>query len=235
MQLFYNKNLVPSDSIIEFDKNESRHIAKVLRHSIGDKLHVTNGKGFIFTIELTEVSHKCCSGTILEVEERSALPYHLHIAMAPTKSNDRFEWFLEKATELGISEITPIICDHSERKVIKHDRMSKIIEGAVKQSLSAYTPILNEAISLSSFLKNNSTNSGLKCIAHCYNQDKSPFFELIQEYNEILILIGPEGDFSLSEIAYAQNYGFRAVSLGKRRLRTETAGIFACSQVATIK
>lgn len=235
MQLFYNKTLVPSDSIIEFDKDESRHIAKVLRYSSGDKLHVTNGKGYIFTIELTEVSHKYCSGTILKVEERPALPYELHIAIAPTKSNDRFEWFLEKATELGISEITPIICDHSERKVIKHDRMSKIIEGAVKQSLSAYTPTLNEATNLHSFLKNHSTSPGIKCLAHCYNEDKSPFFELIQEYNEILILIGPEGDFSLSEIEDAKNHGFRAVSLGTRRLRTETAGIFACSQVATVK
>lgn len=234
MQLFYNPILSEQDTTIEFDKDESRHIIKVLRHSKGDILHVTNGLGGIFKITLTEVNQKFCSGKITSFEKVSALPYRLHVAIAPTKSNDRFEWFLEKATELGIHRITPIICDHSERKVVKHERLSKIVESAMKQSLSAYLPILDDTYSFDDFIEKFGTTGAWKGIAHCYEEEKSSFFQEIQGQTDILLLIGPEGDFSPLEVKKALHAGFKAVTLGAKRLRTETAGMYACSQVAAI-
>lgn len=234
MQLFYNPRLSKHDTTIEFDKDESRHIVKVLRHSRGDILHVTNGLGDIFNVVITEINQKYCLGNITALEKQSPLPYRLHVAIAPTKNNDRLEWFLEKATELGIYKITPLICDHSERKVVKHDRLVKILESAMKQSLSAYLPILEDTTDFDEFLKECQSFKGLKCIAHCYEEKKDLFFTKIKGQTDILILIGPEGDFSTLEIKKAELSGFEAVSLGDRRLRTETAGIFACAQVAAV-
>lgn len=235
MQLFYHKSISDQDHRVEFDKDESRHIVKVLRHNKGDILHVTNGLGNIFKVELIDVSPKFCTGQIIEKEQQPPLPYYLHIAIAPTKNNDRLEWFLEKATELGISEITPIICDHSERKVVKPDRLFKIIESAVKQSLSAYMPKLNDPISFKEFLTSTTQLDAYKCLAHCYEGEKPLFFQRIADNDRVLVLIGPEGDFSIEEVEQAQKSGFEAVSLGSRRLRTETAGVYACAQMAAVK
>ncbi len=153
MQLFYHPNSSEASKEITFDKEESRHIGKVLRKQEGDVLDITNGKGYFFKAELTIVTPKKCIARITETKKETPLPYQLHIAAAPTKSNDRFETFLEKATEIGITEITPIICDHSERKTIKPERYEKIIQSAMKQSLKAYLPLLNKAVSLKEFLQ----------------------------------------------------------------------------------
>ena len=234
MNLFYHPNAQPIDAEINFDKDESRHIGKVLRKKAGDVIHLTNGKGFFFETELTLVNAKKCTGTINKVEKQTPLPYKLHIAVAPTKLNDRYEWFLEKATEIGITEITPIICDHSERKIIKPERYEKILQSAMKQSLKAYLPILNPAVTYSEFIKNNASEKITKCIAHCEDEQKQFLKSIIKANEQYIICIGPEGDFSVSEIELALKNNFIPTSLGNSRLRTETAAIVACHTVSLI-
>ncbi|MFC7357133.1 16S rRNA (uracil(1498)-N(3))-methyltransferase [Jejudonia soesokkakensis] len=233
MQLFYNPNLTEGDSEISFEKDESRHMVKVLRKNVGDTLHLTNGKGYFFEATLISTNPKQCIAQINSFKKEKPLPYSLHLAVAPTKLNDRFEWFLEKATEIGVSEITPIICDHSERKVIKPERYEKIIISAAKQSLKAYMPKLNDAISFSEFLT-TSQLSELNCIAHCEEIKKQSLKNIVKPSQDILLLIGPEGDFSVREIEEAIQSGFIPVTLGVSRLRTETAAIVACHSVAFI-
>ena len=234
MQLFYNPNISENSSDIIFDKDESRHITKVLRMREGDTLKITNGTGSFFDAEISLVTPKQCVAKILKEEKVDPLLYHLHLAVAPTKLNDRYEWFLEKATEIGISEITPIICDHSERKVIKPERYQKIIQSALKQSLKAHLPVLNEAVSLKNFIESTSSNDGICCIAHCEENDKNSLKSVLKPNTKITILIGPEGDFSPEEIELALKSGFIPVSLGNTRLRTETAAVVACHSVAFI-
>lgn len=231
MNLFYQANLHETSQNITFDKDESRHIFKVLRHKIGDSLHITNGLGILFTAELVDVSQKQCLAVVKKIDKKAPHPYYLHMAVAPTKNNDRFEWFLEKATEIGISEITPIVCDHSERKIIKLDRFEKIIESAMKQSLKMHKPKLNELTSFSEFIKLQSDFKGEKCIAHCADSDKKLLKNLAPPKSSTIILIGPEGDFSYKEIVLAQESGFTPISLGESRLRTETAAIAACHTI----
>ena len=166
MQLFYDPKIEFNDSSFGFDKDESRHIYKVLRKSVGDIIYITNGRGSLFTAKIEDVSQKSCMCSISQVETQQPLAYKLHVAIAPTKLNDRFEWFLEKATEIGISEITPLLCDHSERKVIKQERMERILQSAMKQSLKAYLPKLNPMVRLEDFIATYSS-SGIKAIAHC--------------------------------------------------------------------
>ncbi|MFN4026922.1 MAG: 16S rRNA (uracil(1498)-N(3))-methyltransferase [Flavobacterium sp.] len=226
MQLFYNPNINEKATSFVFDKEESKHIVKVLRKKEGDILFVTNGLGFLFTTEITLASDSKCTVKINTFEHQGAPKYHLHLAVAPTKMNERYEWFLEKATEIGIQEITPIICDHSERKVIKTDRFQKILESAMKQSLHYYLPKLNDAILFKDFLKKEF--SGQKFIAHCETTDKKSLKNELQIQKDVLILIGPEGDFSVKEIQLALEQHFIPVSLGQTRLRTETAAIVAC-------
>ena len=233
MQLFYHPNSTKASKEIIFDKEESRHIGKVLRKKEGDVLDITNGEGYFFKAELTLVTPKKCLAQIIELTEQEPLPYHLHIAIAPTKSNDRFETFLEKATEIGITEITPIICDHSERKTIKPERYEKIIQSAMKQSLKAYLPKLNKACSFKEFLQ-QTHEENLKCIAHCEETEKKSFKNVLKKQQSILILIGPEGDFSSEEINLAKSNAFIPVMLGKSRLRTETAAIVAAHSAAFV-
>lgn len=225
MQLFYNPTISDTHSSFVFDKEESKHIIKVLRKKEGDILHVTNGLGFLFTTKIALASDSKCTVTILSYEKQEPLPYRLHLAVAPTKMNERYEWFLEKATEIGIHEITPIICEHSERKVVKIDRFQKIIESAMKQSLHSYLPKLNEPIAFKDFLKLDF--DGQRFIAHCEETNKKTLKTAIQPNQDVLILIGPEGDFSVKEIALALDNTFIPVTLGTTRLRTETAAIVA--------
>jgi len=232
MNLFYHPNSKPEDTQIVFEKEESRHITKVLRKSEGDLLHITNGRGYIFSATLVTVGPKQSLATINEVGKQEPLPYRLHMAVAPTKNNDRFEWFLEKATEIGIETITPIICDRSERKIIKPERFERIIESAMKQSLKAYKPTLEAAVSFSELISQNKGVSGIKCIAHCSDVPKELFKNIIQPQQDLLILIGPEGDFSNKEIQIANENGYVGVSLGPSRLRTETAAVTACHSVS---
>ncbi|CAM3406787.1 16S rRNA (uracil(1498)-N(3))-methyltransferase [Aequorivita lipolytica] len=232
MQLFYNPNISENSKEITFDKEESRHIVKVLRMTEGDTFKITNGKGSFFNAEISKANPKGCLVKIVSKEKQAPLPYQLHLAVAPTKLNDRYEWFLEKATEIGISEITPIICDHSERKVIKRERYEKIIQSAAKQSLKAYLPKLNEAISFNNFINSEVASESLKCIAHCEETDKKSLKSVLIPNKKTTILIGPEGDFSSEEIALAKKNGYVPVTLGESRLRTETAAIVACHSVA---
>jgi len=222
MQLFFIEN---PESEIVLSKEESKHATKVLRKKEGDILNFTDGKGGFYRAEITVADTKNCKLQIISSEQKPKQHnYHLHIAIAPTKNMDRYEWFLEKATEIGIDEITPIICEHSERKVIKTERCNRILLSAMKQSLKFHLPKLNEAMPLKEFLKQDF--EGHKYIAHCEDEEKT---ELRKEEkaNKTTVLIGPEGDFSTSEIQIALQNQFKSVNLGTSRLRTETAGIVA--------
>ena len=231
MQLFYNSEISITTQQITFDKIESRHIVRVLRKKEGDLIHITNGLGILFTSEIILANDKKCLVKIIEVKTfEKPWNYYLHIAIAPTKLNDRFEWFLEKATEIGIDEITPIICEHSERKIVKMERMEKIINAAAKQSLKFHFPKLNEPTTFNSFI--NSTFNGQLFIAHCEETDKKTLKKTLRPKQSVTILIGPEGDFSTKEIEQSLVHKFIPVSLGESRLRTETAGIAAVHSVA---
>jgi 16S rRNA (uracil1498-N3)-methyltransferase len=232
MQLFYNLSISEAEKSFVFDKEESKHIIKVLRKKESDILFVTNGLGYLFKTEIALASDSKCTVNILSFEKQEPSKYHLHLAVAPTKMNERYEWFLEKATEIGIQEITPIICEHSERKVIKIDRFQKIIESAMKQSLHYFIPKLNEPITYKEFLKKE--YSGQKFIAHCEETDKKSFKKELKTKEDVLILIGPEGDFSVKEIQMALDNKYIPVSLGETRLRTETAAIVACHSVVLL-
>lgn len=234
MQVFYNPTLSEAASEVSFNKEESRHIVKVLRMKEGDSFIITNGKGLFFEAEILSTTPKFCLAKILSEEKQSPMVYHLHMVVAPTKLNDRYEWFLEKATEIGVSEITPIICDRSERKTIKPERFEKIIQSAMKQSQKAYLPKLNKSISFRDFIHSNPVNEGINCIAHCEKTEKKSLRSVLIPKENTTILIGPEGDFSPQEIDLATEAGYIPVSLGKNRLRTETAAIVACHSLAFI-
>lgn len=234
MQLFIQKQIKKDSTIVAFDKIESRHIAKVLRKKEGDTIHVTNGLGSLFTCELEIIQNSQCVARVVEIRHDEARPYTLHMAIAPTKTNDRFEWFLEKATEIGIDEITPILCKHSERKNIRLDRYERIIESALKQSLQTYLPIINPLTSIDNLYASTS-NYDAVFIAHCEKDaPRVSLKEKLLPNKNYLILIGPEGDFSSKEIEKAREYNWQEVHLGNTRLRTETAAIVACHSVAFI-
>lgn len=232
MQLFYNPTINEDTTTFSFDKEESRHIIKVLRKKDSDILHVTNGLGLLFKTEITLASDNKCTVQILSSEKIATPKYKLHLAVAPTKMNDRYELFLEKATEIGIHEITPIICDRSERKVINMERFEKIILSAMKQCNQMYLPKLNAAITLKEFLKTERIGTSL--IAHCEETNKKTLKSVLKIHTDYTILIGPEGDFSNKEIDLALENDFIPVSLGETRLRTETAAIVACHSVVFI-
>lgn len=229
MQLFYNPDINELTTQIAFTKDESRHMVKVLRKSSGDQLQITNGKGWLFIAEITSADLKNCTAIILSKSFEPSRNYKIHLAVAPTKMNERYEWFLEKATEIGVDTITPIICDHSERKAIKNDRFDKILQSAMKQSLHYYMPELQEAISFRDFI--TQPFSGQKFIAHCEETERTSLKNALQHSADVLILIGPEGDFSSAEIKLAIASGFKPVTLGNTRLRTETAAVVACHSV----
>ena len=229
MQLFYNPDISSTIKEFSFDKEESKHIVKVLRKKEDDILYVTNGLGDLFSTKIILASDRKCIVKIVEIKTEQPTPFYIHLAVAPTKMNDRFEWFLEKATEMGIHEITPIICDHSERKIIKTERFDKIIQSAMKQSLQFFLPKLNEPISLKDFI--NKKQDGNLCIAHCEETDKKLLKEVIKSNEKFTVLIGPEGDFSEKEIQLALSNNYIPVSLGNTRLRTETAAVVACHSI----
>ncbi|MBP7507653.1 MAG: 16S rRNA (uracil(1498)-N(3))-methyltransferase [Prolixibacteraceae bacterium] len=225
MNIFYTPDI--SGSSYTLDETESKHCIRVLRFSKGDKLILVDGIGNKFEARIFDPNPKKCSVEIIskttEFEKRI---YFLHVAIAPTKNIDRFEWFVEKATEIGIDEITPLLCEHSERKQINIERIEKVIVSAMKQSLKAYKPVLNNLTNFGAFCRME--NQGLKFVAHCDEGNKHHLFDLVKPSERVTILIGPEGDFSAAEIEAAVNFGFKEVSLGNSRLRTETAGIVAC-------
>lgn len=226
MQLFYAPDIDNNTIEFTFDKEESKHIVKVLRKLEGSILHITNGKGFLFICEVILASEKKCVVKINESQFTEARNFRIHMVVAPTKMNDRYEWFLEKAAEIGVDEITPIICDHSERKIIKTERFDKILISAMKQSNQMYLPVLNEPVKLTDFLSKEI--NGQKFIAHCEETDKVELKDRIKTQQNYTLLIGPEGDFSTNEINKALAKGYLPVALGNTRLRTETAAIVGC-------
>jgi 16S rRNA (uracil1498-N3)-methyltransferase len=230
MQLFYNPNIDEQTKELAFSKDESKHIVKVLRKSVGHELQISNGKGWLFKAEIIIADIKNCVAKISSKSYHERKSYKLHLAVAPTKMNDRYEWFLEKATEIGIDTITPIICDHSERQIIKADRFEKILQSAMKQSLHYYMPKLNDAIAFKEFI--NLDFDGQKFMAHCEETTKKSLKNELKPKQNVTILIGPEGDFSSQEIELGLRADFIPVSLGDTRLRTETAAIVACHSVA---
>lgn len=220
MHIFYTPDIVNSPYFL--GEEESKHCIKVLRLKKGDTVYLVDGKGNFFTTEILEDHPKKCGVEIVNVTPNYGKRSHyLHVAIAPTKNMDRFEWFLEKATEIGIDEITPIICTRSERKELKIDRLNKVIESAMKQSIKAYHPQLNEVTTFKKFLSNNF--EGNKFIAH-----GEATHTMTISHHITTVLIGPEGDFTSEELLLAEKNNFIPITLGKSRLRTETAGITTC-------
>jgi len=234
MQLFYHSDIQPMSLLVTFSKEESRHMVKVLRKKRGDQIHITDGRGNLYLAEIVSDNDKKCEVQVLNSESKpDQKGYRLHVAIAPTKNNDRFEWFLEKSTEIGIDEITPILCDRSERKKMNPERCEKVLLAAMKQSLKFSLPTLNPLQPLDDLLKN--VESEAKLIAHCDEGEKKGLSVLVQNKSDMLVLIGPEGDFSPREIEDAIKAGFQNLDLGKNRLRTETAGVVVCSNIAFMK
>lgn len=229
MHIFYTPDI--THNTYTLNEEESKHCVRVLRLTTGSIVNLVDGKGGFYTAEITSDNPKKVSLSILKVEtEFHKRNHYLHIAVAPTKNIDRIEWFLEKATELGIDEVTPIITDRSERRVVKEDRLNKVITSAVKQSIKAYHPKLNDAITFDAFLKE--PFDGNKLIAHCIdNGEKQYISKLITPHQKYLVLIGPEGDFTPDEVNLALNKGFKALTLGDNRLRTETAALSVCFEI----
>ena len=228
MQLFYSTNIQSNHLVLEGE--EARHV-QVLRKQPGDKLHVVNGQGTLFTTKLDEVEKKRCILAITKrVEEYQKSAFRLGIAIAPTKNIARLEWFLEKCTEIGISDVFPVLCDHSERKHIRPDRLEKILIAAMKQSLKAYLPRLHPLVKFSDWVQSN-LEWDQKMIGHCIESKKVGIPQIYQPGHDVLLLIGPEGDFSPEEVAISVQNGFEPVHLGPHRLRTETAGVVACHTI----
>ena len=228
MQLFYTPD-IDSDTH-ELNAEESKHCIRVLRRKKGDIIQLTDGRGNLYNAELMVDDPKKCLLRIIETKSNfEKRNFNIHLAVAPTKNISRLEWFLEKATEIGIDEITPLFCENSERRAIKHDRLQKVIISALKQSLKAYIPKLNKAVNFSEFIQKEYTST--KYIAFI---DENVTQTLQSDYRrgeDVLILIGPEGDFSMNEISLSKQHGFYPISLGKSRLRTETAAIVACHAI----
>lgn len=224
MYLFYTPHIAVSHCLSE---EESAHCVRVLRYTLGDEILLTDGQGTTYTARITNPHPKHCEFEILSSEKQE--PNHafrLHIAIAPTKNVERLEWMVEKCTEIGVDEITPILCRFSERKQLRTDRLEKIILSAAKQSLTPYLPKLNELTPYDELIRRATEQD--RFIAHCYKNEKRELKDLIRKGNSVLVLIGPEGDFSEQEVQDALSLGFLPVSLGNSRLRTETAGVVAC-------
>lgn len=228
MRLFYTESNI--GDIHQLTSEESKHCIKVLRMGMGQELWLTDGRGTMCRCEIINPDHRACEVSVIErIENHQKRNHHLHIAIAATKNSARIEWFLEKAVEIGIDEITPIICDHSERDTIKTDRLEKIIVSAMKQSLKAYKPKLNDPTPIIKFIQN--TREGIKAICHCEETKKTSLKDIYHPNEPITILIGPEGDFSTREIQCALDCQYLPVSLGDCRLRTETAALYAVTAI----
>ena len=231
MHLFYSLDI--SSDIYVLSAEESLHCIKVLRLKSRDVVHLSDGKGKLYKTKIKDVDVKKCSLEILDVtKEYGKKDYKVHIAVAPTKNINRFEWFLEKATEIGIDQITPLICEHSERRIIKPERLNRVIISAMKQSLKAYLPILNPPQSFADFIDQKFDSE--KYIAYCSEDYRDNLKTLYQKQKDAVIMIGPEGDFSEQEISIAIKSGFKPVNLGLERLRTETAAVVACHTINLI-
>jgi len=225
MHIFYTPEL--SGKTYTLDETESKHCVRVLRLEKGDEITLVDGRGGFFTAEIADPNPKRCKVNVVKSELNFGLRnFQVQVAIAPTKNIERMEWFLEKATEIGIDRVTPLLCRHSERKEIKNDRLEKVMVSAMKQSLKAFLPKLDELTKFNDFIKQ--PFEGQKFIAHCEQQHQELLKNAMKLAENYLILIGPEGDFSPEEIEMAIQAGFQPVSMGESRLRTETAGVVAC-------
>lgn len=223
MYLFYTPDIAVSR---ELPEEEAAHALRVLRLSMGDEIRLTDGKGTFYDAVIESADKRRCSFRITQsVEQLPLWKGHLHLALAPTKNMDRIEWLSEKMTEIGVDEVSLLLCRYSERKVVKTERMDKILVSAMKQSLKARKPLLYDMTDFKQFIQ--STTAQQKFIAHCYDLPKKPLQSLIQPAQDTVILIGPEGDFSEEEVQLALEHGFQSVSLSPSRLRTETAALVA--------
>jgi 16S rRNA (uracil1498-N3)-methyltransferase len=229
LNLFYQPGI--SEGVTHLDAEESRHAVRVLRMSEGDQLSLTDGKGFFYSAKITKADSKNCQFEISDKKETPKRNFHIHIAIAPTKNADRIEWFVEKATEIGIDEISFILCQNSERKVINTERVEKIAVSAMKQSQQALLPKLNELVP---FKKIVEVKADQKFIGFVDSANPLHLKKLAQPQKKYLILIGPEGDFSKEELELAIQNGFEKVSLGANRLRTETAGLVAVQTLGLV-
>ncbi len=235
MELFHSRDI--EGGICRLDQEESGHCIKVLRHRNGDEISVIDGCGTLYRCRITSDSHKGVEAMVLSHEEDwGGHPYRLQMAVCPTKNNDRYEWFAEKACETGFDELSPVIGEHSERKILKIQRIEKILVSAAKQSLKAAVPVVSEPVSVKDFIKSHSEDSALKMIAYCFEDESVPrrsIKDVLSGYEgtDIIIMIGPEGDFSQSEAELALASGFIPVHLGASRLRTETAALTAAASV----
>ncbi len=232
LPLFYKPDIHSNDSVIILDELSSKHIIQVLRMMIGAQLQLTDGKGNLFTVKIKDDNRKKCSVTILQASKIQHPISNIIIAISPVKNNSRFEWFLEKATEIGVNQIVPILCERTEKQHFKYDRLNSILVSAMLQSQQVWLPVLKEPVKFIEYLNYVKDEAGLqKFIAHCEEEESKVQLtnKLINKSVDQLILIGPEGDFTKAEIEAAITNNFSPVALGSTRLRTETAGIVAAA------
>lgn len=233
MYLFYTPDIETSHFLSE---EESAHCVRVLRYDRGDEILLTDGRGTTYHARITNPHPRHCEFEILSQEKQEKTHnIYLHVAIAPTKNIERLEWMVEKCTEIGVDEITPLLCRFSERKNLRIDRLEKIVLSAAKQSLTPYLPKLNELTDFGTLMHEYGGNEDIdKYIAHCYKDEKRELKDALRKGRDVLILIGPEGDFSEQEVELAIKEGFVPVGLGRSRLRTETAGVVACHTVVLL-
>ena len=240
LPFFYKEDLVASSNDIVLDEATSKHIVQVLRMQNGGQLQLTNGKGDLFTAEISDNNRKKCIVTVIQKSEIENRKSKISIAISPVKNNTRFEWFLEKATEIGVTEIIPLICSRTEKTVFKFERMKSILVSAMLQSQQCWLPLLHEPVQYGKLWQSSKTLPKLdeyqqKFIAHCINDAKRNLADMINDaLSSKIILIGPEGDFTPDEIELALQNHYSAVSLGETRLRTETAGIVAATLLCLV-
>ncbi len=229
MQLFYTNNV--SEGTAAFSREESGHCLRVLRMHHGDAVHFTDGAGNLYEGIITEADPLNMKVSVTGVtKDAGKRQYRLHVAISPLKNDDRLEWFIEKAVELGIDEITPLICSRTEKKRIRKERLEGLILSAMKQSVKAFLPRLNDIVQFTEFI--DKEPAGNRLIATCdTRQERKAITAAVQHREDVLILIGPEGDFTPEEVTLAINRGFTPVHIGPGRLRTETAGVAACCSV----
>jgi 16S rRNA (uracil1498-N3)-methyltransferase len=227
LPFFYKEDITTTDSIIVLDEDSSKHVVQVLRMQIGEMIRLTDGKGNLYVCEISNDHRKKCEVKILERSHIKNNKLQTSIAISPLKNNSRFEWFLEKATEIGVSQIVPLICERTEKSQLKMERLKGILISAMLQSQQAWMPLLHDAVRITDLITKLSDKEGVqKLIAHC-EEDRKTLLSDIPVSQNSMILIGPEGDFTNKEIAFAVQSGFVPVSLGETRLRTETAGMVA--------
>ena len=233
LPFFYKEDLVALSTEIVLDESTSRHVVQVLRMQNGEQLQLTNGKGILFTAEITDNNRKKCTVKVIQTNNQQRPTNNITIAISPVKNNTRFEWFLEKATEIGVSEIVPLICTRTEKTAFKYDRMKSIVVSAMLQSQQCWLPVLQEPVKFNALVPSSAQQQ--KYIAHCIDDAKRSLADLNNTaLSSKIILIGPEGDFTAEEIALALQHHFNAVSLGETRLRTETAGIVAATLLVNL-